>query len=203
MSLVNCRKLEFMNAPWPQVLDLSDHKDRFVSYKFKSFASLRPGLHPGPWNQTLEDGQFSWYDLMVQLPWSDFLTTQFIKPLGLLVGVNIMWTKSNDHAPKSGCAEFLLTYVQKGQFWKNNSSSIVLLSPLVFIFSSHPPPKKTHEKLIIIAFLCHVALFFYLPRHLFCLSHRKTRSTMSVDNVGLKRLSFGGHKLHDHSDTFP
>ena len=55
----------------------------------------------------MEDGLFSWSDLMVQLPWSDFLKNQFTKPLGSSLGVNQMWTKRNDHAPKSECADFL------------------------------------------------------------------------------------------------
>ena len=42
----------------------------------------------------------------------------------------------------------------------------------------------------------------FLPEHLFCLSHHKTRWTMSVDNVGLKIGFLGDLELHDHSNIF-
>ena len=48
---------------------------------------------------------FPWSDLMVQLSWSKFLN-QFIKHVGSSLGVNRMWTKRNDHAPKNECANF-------------------------------------------------------------------------------------------------
>ena len=51
---------------------------------------------------------------------------------------------------------------------------------LVFIFSS--PPKKIHENFITTIFLCHSPCLF-LPENLFCLSHGKTRRTMSMNNV--------------------
>ena len=41
----------------------------------------------------------------------------------------------------------------------------------------------------------------FLLVHLFCLSHRKIRLTMSMDNVGLKYV-FWGLELHDHYDIF-
>jgi hypothetical protein len=41
--------------------------------------------------------------------------------------------------------------------------------------------------------------------YIFCFSPtkgRKTRWTMSVDNVGLRNMSLGDLKLHGHADTF-
>ena len=35
------------------------------------------------------------------------------------------------------------------------------------------------------------ALAFFLPEHLFCLSHRKTRWTMSMDSVSIKICLLG------------
>jgi hypothetical protein len=70
-------------------------------------AQLRAGLHHGPWTQTMEDGLFSWSDLMVEHPWSAFLENQFIKSLGPSLGVNQMWTKRNDHALKVNVLIFL------------------------------------------------------------------------------------------------
>ena len=43
---------------------------------------------------------------MVQL-----LKTLVLKALGPSLGVNRMWTKKNDHAPKSECVDFFLKYM--------------------------------------------------------------------------------------------
>jgi hypothetical protein len=64
----------------------------------------------------MEDGLYPWSRFIVQLPWSNFLKNQFTKPLGPSLGVNQMWTKRSDHAPKSECADFL-----KKQLLKNGS----------------------------------------------------------------------------------
>jgi hypothetical protein len=42
----------------------------------------------------------------------------------------------------------------------------------------------------------------FLVDHLFCLSHYKTRWTMSVDYVSLKIMSTWDLNLHGHSDIF-
>ena len=51
----------------------------------------------------MEDGIFPWSDL-----WSYFHGHSYenLKPLGPSLGVNRMWTKRNDHAPKSECVDF-------------------------------------------------------------------------------------------------
>ena len=41
----------------------------------------------------------------------------------------------------------------------------------------------------------------FLPYHLFCLSHNKTRWTMLVDNEGLKYV-FWGPPFYGHSNIF-
>ena len=86
-----------------------------------------------PW--TMEDGIFSWYDLMVQLSWFVFLENQFTKSLGFSRGVNWMWTKSNDHARKNERVVFFFYICSKRVVIKNYSLTILLFS-LVFIFSS-------------------------------------------------------------------
>ena len=43
---------------------------------------LRAGLHHGPWSRIMQDGLFPWSDLMVQLPWSDFLKDSVYKVFG-------------------------------------------------------------------------------------------------------------------------
>ena len=70
---------------------------------------------------------------------------------------------------------------KKGSFEKKN---LKFDESLVFIFSS--PEDISAKKNIITSSLCHGPLFFFLLEHLFCLSHCKTRWTMSVNNVGLK-----------------
>ena len=92
---------------------------------------VRTGLHQVPWSQTIEVGLISWADFMVQFAWSHFLINQFTKPLGLSLGVNQMWTKKNDHAPKSECYD-LFNICPKRAFLKKNSSLIILLSFLGF-----------------------------------------------------------------------
>ena len=46
------------------------------------------------------------------------LKKSVLKALGPSLGVNRMWTKKNDHASKSECADFFLIRAQKGQFKK-------------------------------------------------------------------------------------
>jgi hypothetical protein len=64
----------------------------------------------------MEDGIFPWSDLMAQLSWFKSLNNQFTKPLSPSLGVNRMWTKRSDHAPKSECADFIQYMVKKGSF---------------------------------------------------------------------------------------
>ena len=113
-------------------------------------------LYHNPWSQTMKDGPFPWSNLMVQLPWYDFLKRRFTKPLHHSVGVNQMWTKRNDHAPKSEYT-FNFNVCPKRAVLKNWSLTI-LLSCLLFIFSS---PKKHHWIFIITIFLCHGPLSFF------------------------------------------
>ena len=55
-----------------------------LNFREMGLKYLRAGLHHGPWSRTMEDGLSSWFDLLVQLPWSDFLKhlfTKFLVPL--------------------------------------------------------------------------------------------------------------------------
>ena len=121
-----------------------------------------------PW--TMKSEHERWPNSMVQLLWSNFLNNQFTKPLGPSLGVNLMWTTRNDHAPKSECVDVFLICAQKGQFQKNSSLTI-LLSSLLFLFSS---PNKISLKFYYNNNFCHAPpLAFFLSEHLFCLSHLK------------------------------
>ena len=64
-----------------------------------------------------------------------FFLNQFAKCLGPSLGVNRMWTKKNDHAPKNECADFLNICPKKENLKRKNSSLIIFFS-LVFVFSS-------------------------------------------------------------------
>jgi len=84
----------------------------------------------------MEDVLFSRSNLTIQLPWSDFLKKSIYKAFGPSLALNQMWTKRNDHAPKSECADFLI-YVQK--------TSLKFKLQLFFCFllsSSSLPPKN-------------------------------------------------------------
>ena len=71
------------------------------------------------WSRTMEDGLFY---VRVQGPilgvW--LLKKVVLKALGswaISLRVNRMWTKKNDHTPKTECGKFLI-HAQKGQFWR-------------------------------------------------------------------------------------
>ena len=141
---------------------------------------LRAGSHHEPWSLTMEDGLFHGSDFMVQLPWSDLLkTNQFTKPLGPSLDVNRMWTKRNDHAPKSECAylNFYFNMYQKGQFWEEKKKPqgwpFSCLRPL---FLKKEKEKKKEEAFIQNLLQQHFFIMsscLFLPNHFFCLSHHK------------------------------
>ena len=64
----------------------------------------------------MEDGLF---------PWSNFHGLVSQKSLGPSLVVNRMWTKRNDHASESACADIYMS--KKGSF-ENDSSLTILLS---------------------------------------------------------------------------
>ena len=147
-----------------------------------------------PWTMKSDRGKwvfFSLNNLMVQLPWSSFLKNQFMKSLGPSLGVNWMWTKSNDHAPESECVEFFLSICLERTILKREKTKEKLKFDHSHVFYCLPLLfPKNYSKCIITIFLCHVPCIF-LPEHLFCLSHCNTRGTMSMDNVGLKTRLLG------------
>ena len=57
---------------------------------------LRVGIHHGPWKMAF----FTWSDLVVRFPWSDYFKKLIYKVFGSSLGVNRMWNKRNDHVPK-------------------------------------------------------------------------------------------------------
>ena len=71
----------------------------------------------------MEDDFFQWSEFMVRL-----LEQIVLKALGPSLGVNRMWTKKNDRAPKSECAEFFKYMLKKGIFERNSSLTILLVS---------------------------------------------------------------------------
>ena len=81
----------------------------------------------GPWTRAF---LYIWSQFMVQLPWSDFLKKLVLKALGLSLRVNQMWTRKNDHAPKSDCVVVFFKYMSKMGSFEKHSSLTILLSPL-------------------------------------------------------------------------
>jgi hypothetical protein len=97
-----------------------------------------------------------------------------------------MWTKRNDRAQKS--ERVGLNMPKKGSFEKKKGRKRFDHS-FVFYFL-HLLFCKNENYLKTICFLPWGPTFFLLE-HLFCLSHRNSRWTMSVDNVGLKICLLG------------
>ena len=103
-----------------------------------------------------------------------------------------MWTKRNyDHAPKCECVDFLnigsKRAVLEGKKFQVQPFSCLLL------FAS-PLPSPLSRKSFILYYInisLPWAFFLSLPEYFFCLSHRKTRWTTSVDTIGLKTRIFG------------
>ena len=147
---------------------------------FSLFVSLGPVYtmdhEVGPWKMAFFHSPISW---------SNCLKNQFTKSFGLSLGVNQMWTKRNDYTPKSGCADFFIYIPEKTVLRKKNNrfwpfSCLHLLSPQYYFI-------KNYYNNISLSW----ALAFYLLDDLSCLSHRKIRWTMLVDNVGIKVCLFG------------
>ena len=75
----------------------------------------------------------------VQIPWSDFLKSQSIKPLTPTLSVNRLWTKWINHALKSERVGFFFNICPKKAILKEKSSLIIflhVLSSLQFSFTS-------------------------------------------------------------------
>ena len=120
-------------------------------------------------------------DLMVRHSWYDLLNVQFYEAFGPFTRCKL----NVDQWPctKNECVDFFLLNIRtKRVVLKERKNKIKFDHSLVFIFCS---PKYIPLENIITSFLCHGLLPFLLE-HLFCLSHRKTCWTMSVNNVRLQ-----------------
>ena len=134
---------------------------------------------PWTWSRTMEDGL---------LPWSNFhgpisQKNNLQSLLGPSLGVNWVWTKRNDHAPKNECAHYFniclkMTVMKKNQVWPFSLSSSSL------------PPKKLLTMYYHNIFLPWALAFFY-KRTSFASPTTKTRWTMSLDKVNLNTCLMG------------
>ena len=136
--------------------------------------SLGAGLHHGlhevrPWKMACFRGP----TLMVQLPWSDFLTNQVTKPLGPSLGVNRMWTQRNDMHEKVNVVIFLI-YTQKRKFCKNFKLGRSLVFSCLHLLFPKKKPSEIYYKSVSLSWA--LAFFYYST----------SRWTMSMNNVGLK-----------------
>ena len=116
---------------------------------------------------------FPWLDMMVQLLWSDFLKKQITKPLGPSLGVNRMWIKRNDHAPKSERADFFnvspkRAFLKKNQVWPLSClffgfTFIHFLFLLAFTlnFSNHDCNEGEEEKTYFALRIIHIFVHAY------------------------------------------
>ena len=69
---------------------------------------------------------FQWSEFKVQLIRSDFFKIVVMKALGPSLGVNWMWTKKNDHAPKNERIDFVKYMSKKGNVERMFQVTIVL-----------------------------------------------------------------------------
>jgi hypothetical protein len=75
----------------------------------------------------MEEGISQWSKFMVRL-----LKKIVLKALGSSLGVNQLWTKKNDHAPKNDCGDLFFIYMpEKGIFEKR----IKLSHSLIFFWA--------------------------------------------------------------------
>ena len=74
----------------------------------------------------MEDGLFSMLRVHGPTSMVRLLKEIVLKALGPSLGVKQMWTKKNDHAPKSECADFFKYMLKIGNSEKNSSSTILL-----------------------------------------------------------------------------
>ena len=77
-----------------------------------------------------------WPLSMVRLSWSDFIKKLVLRALGPSLGVNRMWTKKSDHAPKSEDADYFNTCPKRAILEKKFESLTILLSSLGLHLSS-------------------------------------------------------------------
>ena len=131
----------------------------------------------GPWKMAIFHGSSSWYV---------FLKKNYIKSLGSSLGVNWMWTKRNDHAPKSNVLIFFKSPIREILKIKIKFDHSLVFSCLHLLF----PINNFIKFSILITFLYHKSCLF-LHEHLFCLSHCKTCWIMLEDNVGLEICLLG------------
>ena len=97
---------------------------------------IRAGLHYGSWIRTMGEGFFNGPSSWSNFHGPIFLNISF-ESMGPLTKCNLMWTKNNDHAPKSECVDFFFKYMsKKGNFERKKSSLLILLSSLGLYLSS-------------------------------------------------------------------
>ena len=120
---------------WHQILTYISKRSIFIPFQLKY--ELNPSwcnMHNHyegrftPW--TMKSDHARWPYFMVR-----YLKDQYTKSLGPSLGVNRLWTKMNDHAPKSECADFF-NICRKRAILKKRSQvwpfSCLLLTSLVF-----------------------------------------------------------------------
>ena len=105
----------------------------------------------GPWMMAFSHGPTSmvWFLIIIII-----IITE---SLGPSLGINWMWTKRNDHAPRTECVDFFWYMPKKGifEFFFLKFDHSLVFSCLHFLF-----PKNIHYNFIVTIFLCYGPLFF-------------------------------------------
>ena len=103
------------------------------------------------------------------------------------LGVNQMWMRRMImHQEVTMLILYIYIYARQGQLWKKKEKK-----SLSILLSSSSLHQKKSSKFYYNCISLPSALAFLLPQHLICMSHRKTRWTISVDNVALKIFFWG------------
>jgi hypothetical protein len=161
-------------------------RDLRMQWSLATRFGLHHGHEVGPWKMAFYHGPTS----MVR-----FKINQFTKPWGPSLGLNQVWTKRNDHAPKSECAHYF-SICPKREVLKKISSLTILLS------SSSLPPKKITNNLLSQHLFFAMGPCLFLQEHLFCLSHRKNPLDHVSGQSRPQHLSCGDLEVHGHSNMF-
>ena len=166
---------------------LSTFAKNLVIRKSMDYYPIHNVGHKGQFTMwTMKSDHRRWHFPMVQLPWSDFLkkktSTTIYKAFGPLTRRKLNVDQEEwPRIKKMNVLHFCNICPSREILKKRRSSLTILLSSHVFVFLF---PKKSlinHYNNISLPCPC-----LFLPLHIFCLSHRKTRWTVSLDNVSLQ-----------------
>ena len=133
---IKIKSTGFTSSTFPIQPDFSQNQPAAITLNTGSPPTLRPPytwLFEGPFTLwTMKSDHVSWPFSMIRVHGPTFMVRLLkklvLKALGPSLGVNWMWIKKNEHAPKNECANFFQYMFKKGSFEKNSSLTVLLFS---------------------------------------------------------------------------